>query len=432
MSRFLYDNFDVNDKGHLTVSGVDTVDIAREFGTPVNVIDEAVFRDNCRRFKNSMEKYYGDGLVCYASKVMLCKEIARWLIDEGMGVDVVSRGELFTVLSVGFSPDKIVFHGSNKTDEELRYALSENVGRIVVDNYTELQKLDRFAGEIGKRPNIFFRIKPGIDAHTHDLVRTGQIDSKFGFALETGEAFEAVKTAIASPNVNLTGLHCHIGSQIFDIGAFELAAETMLTFIAKIKKELNYEINDLNLGGGFGIKYLQTDDPAPFETYMERVAARTDELIGQLGIKKPFILIEPGRSIAGPAGVTLYTVGAVKNIPGIRTYVSVDGGMTDNPRYSLYKARYTIENAGKAASEQTEIISLAGRCCETDLLGEHMPLQPTEPGDIIAMFSTGAYVYSMSINYNMVPKEAVVAVKDGKARLIVKRQTLEQLVENDI
>jgi diaminopimelate decarboxylase len=432
MSRFLYDNYDVNEKGHLTISGADAVDIANEYGTPVCVIDEDVFRNNCRRFKNSMDKHYGRGLVCFASKALLCKEIARWINDEGLGIDVVSEGELYTALAGGISPDKICYHGSNKTDRELRYALSENVHHIVVDNLTELKKLDGFAKTAGKTADIMFRVKPGIDAHTHDLIKTGQIDSKFGFALETGEAFDAVKAAIASENINLVGLHCHIGSQIFDIEAFELAAETMLIFIAKIKNELGYEITALNLGGGFGIKYLETDDPAPFETYMERVSKKTSEVCKALGINQPFIMIEPGRSIAGPAGTTLYTVGAVKNIPGIRTYVSVDGGMTDNPRYSLYKAKYTIENACKAAEEKSEIISLAGRCCETDLLGEHMSLQKTEPGDVIAMFSTGAYVYAMASNYNMIPKLPLVAVKDGKARLIVKRQTIEQLTANDL
>jgi diaminopimelate decarboxylase len=432
MSKFLYDHYGVNEKGHLTVSGTDTVDIAAGYGTPVCVIDEGVFRDNCRRFKQSMDKYYGRGLVCFASKALLCTEVARWIADEGLGIDVVSEGELYTVLRAGFPAERICMHGSNKTDRELQYALESKVGHIVVDNLTELKKLDIFAKEAGVIPHIMFRIKPGIDAHTHDLIRTGQIDSKFGFALETGEAYEAVKAAIASPNVKLTGFHCHIGSQIFDIQAFELAAETMLTFIAKVKDELSYEIDDLNLGGGFGIKYLESDDPAPFEDYMERVSKRAASVCEALHIKQPFMMIEPGRSIAGPAGCTLYTVGAVKNIPGIRTYVSVDGGMTDNPRYSLYKAKYTIENASHAGNVKSEDISLAGRCCETDLLGEHMPLQETKPGDIIAMFSTGAYVYAMASNYNCVPKPAVVAVKDGTARLIVKRQTLEQLVANDV
>jgi diaminopimelate decarboxylase len=432
MSKFLYDNYGTNERGHLTISGVDAVDIAAEYGTPVCVIDEEVFRGNCRRFKTSMDENYGQGLVCFASKALLCKEIARWLKDEGLGIDVVSEGELYTALSVDFPTDKICYHGSNKTDRELLYALENNVKHIVVDNLTELKKLDGFAKDAGRAANIMFRVKPGIDAHTHDLIKTGQIDSKFGFALETGEAFEAVKAAIASENINLTGLHCHIGSQIFDIEAFELAAETMLNFIAKIKNELSFEISELNLGGGFGIKYLETDDPAPFETYMERVSVRAKAVCEKLNIKQPFIMIEPGRSIAGPAGTTLYTVGAVKNIPGIRTYVSVDGGMTDNPRYSLYKAKYTIENATKANEDKSEVISLAGRCCETDLLGEHMPLQATEPGDIIAMFSTGAYVYAMALNYNMIPKLPLVAVKDGKARLIVKRQTIEQLTANDL
>lgn len=431
---FVSDNLTVNEKGHLAVSGVDTVELAKEYGTPLYVMDEAMIRSACQRFKKSIDEFYGGaGLVCYASKAFSCKEIYRIVDSEGVGADVVSGGELYTAASVGFPMDKICFHGNNKTDEELELAIEKKVGRIIVDNVYELERLDKLAEKKGVTANIMFRIKPGIDAHTHNFVKTGQIDSKFGFALETGEAFEAVKKAVELKNVHLVGLHCHIGSQIFDIDPFVHAAEVMLGFIAKIKDELSFEVKELNLGGGFGIKYTNEDKPCAFEKYMECVSVKVKEICAEKGIKLPFILIEPGRSIVAPAGLTLYTVGGIKEIPNIRTYVSIDGGMGDNPRYALYKSEYDIEVANKAGEEKTETITLAGKCCESgDLIGENMPVQHVEVGDTIAVLATGAYNYSMSSNYNRLCKPAVVMVKDGKSRVIVKRETLEDLIRNDI
>lgn len=431
---FVSENLTVNEKGHLAVSGVDTVELAKEYGTPLYVMDEAMIRSACRRFKKSIDEFYGGaGLVCYASKAFSCKEIYRIVDSEGVGADVVSGGELYTAASVGFPMDKVCFHGNNKTDEELELAVEKKVGRIIVDNVYELERLDKLAEKKGVVANIMFRIKPGIDAHTHNFVKTGQIDSKFGFALETGEAFEAVKKAVALKNVHLVGLHCHIGSQIFDIDPFVHAAEVMLEFIAKIKDELSFEVKELNLGGGFGIKYTNEDKPCAFEKYMECVSVKVKEICAEKGIKLPFILIEPGRSIVAPAGLTLYTVGGIKEIPNIRTYVSIDGGMGDNPRYALYKSEYDIEVANKAGEEKTETITLAGKCCESgDLIGENMPVQHVEVGDTIAVLATGAYNYSMSSNYNRLCKPAVVMVKDGKSRVIVKRETLEDLIRNDI
>lgn len=431
---FVSDNLTVNEKGHLAVSGVDTVELAKEYGTPLYVMDEAMIRSACQRFKKSIDEFYGGaGLVCYASKAFSCKEIYRIVDSEGVGADVVSGGELYTAASVGFPMDKVCFHGNNKTDEELELAVEKKVGRIIVDNVYELERLDKLAEKKGVTANIMFRIKPGIDAHTHNFVKTGQIDSKFGFALETGEAFEAVKKAVELKNVHLVGLHCHIGSQIFDIDPFVHAAEVMLGFIAKIKDELSFEVKELNLGGGFGIKYTNEDKPCAFEKYMECVSVKVKEICAEKGIKLPFILIEPGRSIVAPAGLTLYTVGGIKEIPNIRTYVSIDGGMGDNPRYALYKSEYDIEVANKAGEEKTETITLAGKCCESgDLIGENMPVQHVEVGDTIAVLATGAYNYSMSSNYNRLCKPAVVMVKDGKTRVIVKRETLEDLIRNDI
>lgn len=427
-------NLAVNEQGHLTVGGIDAVELAKEYGTPLYLMDEGLIREHCRSFRESMDKYYGgQGLVCYASKAFCCKAMCRIMLEEGLGLDVVSEGELYTALSVGFPAEKLCFHGNNKTDHELSYALENGVGRIIVDNIYELDRLDRLAEKTGRTANIMYRIKPGIDAHTHNFIMTGQIDSKFGFALETGEAYEAVKKAIECSHINLVGLHCHIGSQIFDIDPFVKAAEVMLTFIAKIKDELGFEVKELNLGGGFGIRYTEEDAPVGYDKYMEKVSEKVKEVCAEKNVKLPFILIEPGRSIAAPAGVTLYTVGGRKEIPNIRTYVSIDGGMGDNPRYALYQSKYDVEVANKANLPKTETVTVAGKCCETgDLIGEGMPIQPVEPGDILAVLATGAYNYSMSSNYNRIPKPPVVMIKDGKSRVVVKRETLEDIVRNDL
>lgn len=431
---FVSENLGVNDAGHLTIGGIDTVALAKEYGTPLYVMDEQLIRKTLRRFHDSMNKYYnGKGEVHYASKAFSCMEMCRVVASEGDGLDAVSIGELYTALKAGFPMEKVGFHGNNKTDEELIFALKAGVGHIIVDNISELHRLEAIAAEMKVQPHIMFRIKPGIDAHTHDFVKTGQIDSKFGFALETGEAFEAVKEAINCKNVKLSGLHCHIGSQIFDIAPFEEAAKVMLGFIAKIKNELGYEIEGLNLGGGFGIKYLDKHDPAPFEVYLERVSGVVRTECERLGIKLPFMYIEPGRSIAAPAGITLYTVGARKEIPNIRTYVSVDGGMADSPRYILYGSEYEAVVANKANEERSEKVTIAGKCCESgDLIGENMPLQHAESGDIIAVCATGAYNYSMSSNYNRLQKPAVVFVNEGKSRIVVKRESLDDIIKNDI
>lgn len=431
---YVSENLNVNESGHLTIGGVDTVSLAEQYGTPLYVMDEALIRDTVRRFRDSIVKYYGgQGMVCYASKAFCCLEMCRIMKSEGIGLDVVSIGELYTAVKAGCDCEKMCFHGNNKTDEELIYALECGVGHIIVDNISELIRLEEIAKAKKITAKIMFRIKPGIDAHTHDFVRTGQIDSKFGFALETGEAFEAVKQAVSCENVVLRGLHCHIGSQIFDIDPFKEAAKVMLGFIAKIKNELNYEIKELNLGGGFGIKYLNEHDPAPFETYMECVSEVVKNCCAEYGIDQPFILIEPGRSVAAPAGITLYKVGARKEIPNIRTYVSIDGGMCDNPRYALYKSEYEAIIANKANKERTEKVTIAGKCCESgDLIGEGMSLQHAESGDIIAVCATGAYNYSMSSNYNRIPKPAVVFVNEGEPRVVVKRETLDDIIRNDI
>ncbi|MGI6247882.1 MAG: diaminopimelate decarboxylase [Acutalibacteraceae bacterium] len=431
---YISDSIQINQKGHLTIGGCDTVELAKKYGTPLYVMDEDEIRRNCREFVNSInENYDGNGMVLYAGKAFLCKEICRICAQEGMGLDVVSGGELHTALSAGFPAERIYFHGNNKTPDELQQAVDNNVGCIVVDNINELERLEETAGRADKKADILLRIKPGIDAHTHSFIKTGQIDSKFGFALETGEAMQAVKKALSMTHVNLVGVHCHIGSQIFDLDPFELAARVMLEFIAQVKTETGAELGVLNLGGGFGIKYLQTDRPRPYKDYMKKVSAAVKEATAQLGLKMPFILIEPGRSIVGPAGLTLYTVGSVKKIPDVRTYISVDGGMGDSPRYILYQSRYEVVCANKAEKERECTATIAGKCCESgDLIQEWTSVQRVEPGDILAVLATGAYNYSMASNYNRIPRPAVVFVSRGESRIVVRRESYDDLSRNDI
>lgn len=431
---YVSDGLTVNALGHLCVDGCDTVALAKEYGTPAYVFDETLIRANIRAFRAAIEENYGGhGLVVYASKAFNCKEMCRIAAQEGAGLDVVSGGELYTALSVGFPVDKIVFHGNNKTYDELVMAVENNVGRIIVDNITELETLDAIALERGKRVGIMLRIKPGIDAHTHDFIRTGQIDSKFGFALETGEALAAVKEALAMPNVELRGLHCHIGSQIFAPDPFLLAAEVMLEFMQCVRAETGVLPAELNLGGGFSIKYLESDPMIPYQEFMRTVAHTLRAKAEALGLPMPFVLIEPGRAIVGAAGLTLYTVGSVKTIPEIRTYVSVDGGMSDNPRYALYQSDYEIVCANKADQPRETCVTVAGKCCESgDLIQEHAPLQAVVPGDYLAVLSTGAYNYSMASNYNRIPRPPVIMVRDGQARVVIRRESYEQLIENDL
>jgi len=431
---FVSDCLNVNQAGHLTIGGADTIELAREFGTPLYVYDEATVRNAMRQYNESIKKFYnGNGIVAYASKAFSCKEIYRIAKDEGCGIDTVSAGELYTALSVGFPAERIFYHGNNKTVTELTYAIENNVGRIVVDNHTELENISAIAESQNKVVPILIRVKPGIDAHTHDFVRTGQIDSKFGFALETGEALEAVRYILKHKNVELKGIHCHIGSQIFEIAPFELAAEVMVGFMAEVKERTGLVLTELNLGGGFGIKYVPENDPVPYMDYMEMVSKVVHKVCEDKGLDTPFIAIEPGRSIVGPAGITLYTVGAVKDIPNVRTYVSVDGGMTDNPRYILYQSVYEALVANRAAQPKDAVVTLAGRCCESgDLVGEGMAIQSPKVGDIVAVLATGAYNYSMASNYNRVPRAAAVMVKDGEARVIIKRETFEDIIKNDI
>ncbi len=431
---FVSENLSVNEKGHLVIGKNDAVELAKEFGTPLYVLDEDLIRKHCRVYRDAMDKYYGgNGLVLYASKAFCSLYICRVAKEEGLGLDVVSGGELYTALKADFPMDKVYFHGNNKTVDEIELAVKNGVGHFIVDNIYELETLNETAKKAGIVQKIMFRIKPGVDAHTHSFIQTGQIDSKFGVALENGEAFEIIKRASEMSNVKVDGIHCHIGSQIFDIEPFRKAAEIMMNFIGDLKDKLGLEIDMLNLGGGYGIMYTESDDPVPYDEYIRHISGIVKETAEKRGVKVPFILMEPGRSIVAPAGVTLYTVGGVKDIKNVRKYVSVDGGMGDNPRYIMYQSEYEAVIANKANAERTEKVTIAGKCCESgDILLKDAVMPEIHVGDTLAVLATGAYNYSMASNYNRIPRPAVVAVSDGNAKVVIKRETYEDLICNDL
>lgn len=431
----LHKNFDVNEKGHLTIGGADAVELAKEFGTPAYVLDENTIRENCRIYKKAATECFGaDALPLYASKALCFSGIYKLVAEEGLGVDCVSGGELYTAKKAGFPADKIYFHGNNKTDKDINDALDMGVGTFVVDNTDELEALSAIASARGVTQRILLRITPGIDPHTHRAVVTGNVDSKFGSAIETGQAMEIVKRAIATNGVKLAGLHCHIGSQIFDTDPFSDAASIMIRFIADIARECDgFEIEELNLGGGLGVKYTEYDREIDYAKTIGEMAAIIKGFCKDSGIKMPRIILEPGRSLVAAAGATLYTVGSVKEITGFRNYISVDGGMPDNPRYALYQSQYTALIANRASAPRDYRATLAGRCCESgDLLGENMEIQKAKRGDTLAVLVTGAYNHSMASNYNRIPRPPVIMVKDGVARVAVKRETYEDITANDV
>ena len=373
----LYPHFDVNEKGHLTVGGADAIELAEKFGTPAYIIDENVVRARCREYLGAAAKSFGaDALPLYASKALCFTEMYRIAKEEGMGIDCVSSGELYTAQRAGFPAERIYFHGNNKTDFDISFAMDMGVGRIVVDNLDELAAVSAEASRRGITQGILLRITPGIDPHTHRAVVTGNVDSKFGSAIATGQALEIVEAAIKAESVDLVGLHCHIGSQIFDIEPFSDAADIMVRFIAEIKEKLGFEVRELNLGGGLGVAYTEDDAQISYADSIEKIGAIVRTFCAEHSIKMPRVILEPGRSLVAAAGATLYTVGSVKEITGFRNYISVDGGMPDNPRYALYQSQYTALIANRASAPRDYVATLAGRCCESgDLLGENMKIQ---------------------------------------------------------
>ena len=433
MRELLYDNLKIGENGRLYFAGADTVELAREFGTPSFIMDEDRVRARCREYVQAMREYLPSGSrPMFASKALSFKEIYRIVGSEGMGTDIVSPGELYTARSAGFDLSNAVFHGNNKTDPDIAYAVKCGIGFFAADNAEELYALDSAAAKAGVKQKILLRVTPGIDPHTHKKISTGGVDSKFGSAIATGDAENVTRLALSLANVELCGFHCHIGSQLFDITPFIDAVDIMTSFIARVKQVLGYEAGILNLGGGIGVRYVKDD---PFISVTESVKKISSALFADCaakGIRPPAVMLEPGRSIVADSGITLYTVGSVKEIKDVKNYVSVDGGMTDNPRYTLYQAAYTVMNASKAASEPDFTCTLCGRCCESgDILQENVRIPRPARGDIIAVLTTGAYNYSMASNYNRIPRPPVVLVSGGKTRVAVRRETYEDLVNCD-
>lgn len=427
----------INSQGRLEIGGAEASQLAREFGTPLYVYDEDHIRNMIRAYKRTLlMEYNGNGMVFYASKAFACLAMYRIAQSEGIGVDVVSGGELYTALKAGVDPRNICMHGNNKLLSELAFAVDNNVGFIVIDSAEEADAIDSLAARKGIVQRVLIRINPGVEAHTHEYVQTARPDSKFGFGVADGSALRAVGNVLAKKHLHLSGLHCHIGSQIFEQSAFTAAAEKVMGFVRTVKDKCGYEIECVNFGGGFGVWYADGDlklSPDDYGRYFGAIIKTVKAKAGAYGLKLPQIFIEPGRSIVGEAGITLYTVGAIKDIPGVRKYVSVDGGMFENPRYALYKSKYTALPADRAAEACTQTVTIAGKCCESgDLLIEDANLPKVHTGDILAVLTTGAYNYSMASNYNRNLIPAAVLVKDGKADCIIKRQTYDDLIKNDV
>ncbi len=419
--------------GHLHLAGVDVVTLAAEFGTPLYVYDEATIRANCRAYRDALAAHYpAPAETAYAAKAFLCTALAQLITEEGMGLDVVSGGELHVALQAGFPAAQIHFHGNNKSPAELAFALAAGVGRIVVDSFYELETLARLAAERDTVAAMWLRLSPNVDAHTHAYRKTGLLDSKFGFPLATGDAARAVRLALTSPHLALTGLHAHIGSHIFENAPFLQATEALLDFAAEMQSH-GLALRELSPGGGLGVRYVASDPPTAIEPYVRALSHAVVEGCRSRGLPLPRLVLEPGRSIVGQAGVALYTVGARKDIPGVRTYLSVDGGMTDNPRPALYGARYTALLANKAHQPPTETVTVAGKFCESgDVLIRDLDLPRAEPGDLLAVPVSGAYHLAMSSNYNLAPRPAAVLLREGSTRLILRRETFEDLTRRDV
>ncbi|MDA8443129.1 MAG: diaminopimelate decarboxylase, partial [Peptococcaceae bacterium] len=428
----LQGTMEINEQGHLVIGGCDTVELAQEFGTPLYIMDEDQIRRTCREYYRSFVSRHGNAEVIYASKTFSTVAMCHIIKEEGLGLDVVSGGELYTALAAHFPVERIYYHGNNKTPQELETALEARVGRIVVDNFRELELLNALAAQHQRVVDVLVRVTPGIEAHTHEYIQTGQIDSKFGFTLPNGDAMRAIKGVIDADHLNFRGVHCHIGSQIFELASYSYTAQVMLELSQQIYQETGVYVRELNLGGGFGIYYASGDDPAQISDYADLVMTTVSETADALGLPVPKVIVEPGRSIAGPAGTTLYTVGSLKDIPGVRKYVAVDGGMADNPRPALYQSCYEAIVANKASLAPETVVSITGKCCESgDMLIWDIELPEVVSGDLLAVSCTGAYNYSMSSNYNRLARPAVVLVKDGQADVIVQRETYADIVRND-
>lgn len=432
--EMICDNLQVTKDGILCFAGQRTDILAKQYGTPLYLMDEDRIRRCCRIYSTAMKQTFGDkGRTLYASKAACFKRMYSIMQEEDIFIDVVSCGEIHTAVRAGYKMENAYFHSNNKTDDDIRFALQNKVGHFVVDNEEELTAIDRIAKEVSVKPKILLRITPGIDTHTYEAIATGQVDSKFGSALETGQAEHITALALSLSHISLCGFHCHIGSQLFDSNVFFRAADCMLRFIADIRDRYGYVAEQLDLGGGYGVRYTNEDPAIDLADNIRQVGQVIHRLTKELSLPMPMILLEPGRSLVADAGLTLYTVGTVKRIPGYKNYVSVDGGMTDNPRFALYRAVHTFVAANRMNEECNMTADVVGRCCESgDILGQKVSLPETVcRGDLIAGLTTGAYTYSMASNYNRIPRPAVVMLSGGQTYVAVRRESLDDLIRLD-
>ncbi|MBM3935333.1 MAG: diaminopimelate decarboxylase [SAR202 cluster bacterium] len=422
----------VNGKGHLTLGGVDALELAAEYGTPLYVYDEATLRGMCREFVGEFTKRYPKTKVLFASKAFVNPAIAKLVTEEGLGMDVVSGGEIAVAQAARVPAKGLYFHGNNKTPQELEMALEVGLGRVVIDSFHELKLLNDLAKARGVKQDVMLRISPNVDPHTHVMTTTGTLDSKFGFAIETGDAAKAIRQALKSSNLNLIGIHFHLGSPIFELEPYSIAVDTILTYLAPFKKE-GLNLQEFSPGGGFAIGYLRDKLPPPISSYAEVITTALKARLKDLGFGEPTLVVEPGRSIVGRAGVALYTVGGIKSIPGVRKYVSVDGGMGDNIRPAIYGSKYEAAIANRMGAKPAEKVTIAGKYCESgDVLIRDIELPTLETGDILAMPSAGAYAPSMASVYNLNPRPAIVMVANGKSRLIRRRESYKDMMINDV
>ena len=434
MSNLICSNLEIKNN-ELYFGGRSTKEIASKYKTPLYVMDEVTLRENCKKYAESLTKNFGNGAkALFASKACSFKRMYEIVSSENMGVDVVSVGELYTAIKAGVNPQEMYFHSNSKTDDDVEYAISQNIGYFVIDNIEELDAIDYFAGKKGIKQKVLIRITPGIDTHTYEAVNTGKVDSKFGFPIETGAGEFITGEALKRENVDLKGFHCHVGSQLFDSDVFIRSADTMLEFVSNMNKKFGFMTEILDLGGGYGVRYVQSDPYLDIEDNIRQVAEFYKKKCAELGIEEPSVRMEPGRSIVADAGLTLYTANTVKIIDGYKNYVAVDGGMTDNPRFALYGSAYTVVAASKAEEKCDFKCSLVGRCCESgDILQENVMLpSDIKRGDLIAVLTTGAYNYSMSSNYNRIQKLPVVMLNGNEDYVAVKRETLDDIIRNDV
>jgi len=422
----------INAAGRLSIGGCDAVELAHQFGTPLYVLDEALVRRNCAEYRDALAAVAPSSQVMFASKALLCSAVARLVASEGLGVDVASGGELHTALKAGLDGSQLLLHGNYNSPDEMRQALQAGVGRLVVDSLDELPAWSTMAGELGLRAPILIRVNPNVKPKTNTKISTGQIDSKFGLSIQSGFALDAVKQSLALPHLELLGVHCHIGSQVLGWQAFAAAAGEIGDFLLAAKEATGWTAQQVNLGGGLGIRYLAEHEPPSITEFVNQVVPPLLAKLDEHGLPSPQVLLEPGRSIVGEAGVTLYTVGPVKTIPEVRTYVSVDGGLSDNPRPEMYGAEYEVFLANRPGAEADTVVTVAGKHCETDTLFRDVKLPLPQTGDILVVQSTGAYNYAMASNYNRLPRPAMVLVNDGRADLIVRRETYDDLLRCDL